>query len=176
MIVKNNIYTHIVGRLSLPQFKVFGFILLFLGGYLIYLLNYWGIFVLLVGVGLYFSVLGLQIDFNKNQRREFFGIFGYKFGKWKPLPKIEYVTIFVERYAQRGSVASIDNVQHYSKLNVSLIVSKTERYEAGFFHDKSKALETGKLIARNLNIKLLDYTTKEPKWVNLNNDDFKQTI
>ena len=162
---KENIYTHIAGRLALPQFHMFGFILILLGGYLLYIMNLFGLIALVVGLGLFFSVIGIQIDFNNNIRREFFGIFGYKIGKWHSLPKIDYVTIFIEHLSQRGSVASIDSVRQFSKIKVSLIVSKYEKYDAGIFNDKWKAMDAGKLVAKNLNIKLLDYTGKEPKWI-----------
>ena len=172
----NNIYTHIAGRFTLPQFQMLGFVLILWGGYLLYTSNLLGLIALAIGLGLFFSVVGIQIDFNRKLRREFFGLFGIKFGRWHSLPEIEYVTVFIEHYAQRGSVVSIDSVRQFRKVKVSLIVTKTEKYDAGYFNDKWKAMEAGKLIARNLNIKLLDYTGKEPKWINFESDDFKQTF
>lgn len=168
----NNIYTHIAGRFTLPQFQMFGFVLILWGGYLLYTSNLFGLIALVVGLGLFFTVVGIQISFNKKLHREFVGLFGIKFGRWRAMPEIEYVTVFIEHYAQRGSVVSIDNTRQFRKVKISLIVSKTERYDAGYFNDKQKAIEAGKLIARKLNIKLLDYTGKEPKWINLDKDDF----
>ena len=168
----NSIYTHIAGRFTLPQFQMFGFVLILWGGYLLYTSNFLGFIALAVGLGLFFMVVGIQIDFDKKLHREFFGLFGIKFGKWRVMHAIDYVTVFIEHYAQRGSVASIDNTRQFRKVKISLIVTKTEKYDAGYFNDKWKAMEAGKMIARKLNIKLLDYTGKEPKWINLDNDDF----
>ena len=146
---------------------MFGFVLIILGAYLIFITNWFGLIALAVGFALFFATVGIQIDFNKNLRREFFGLAGYKVGKWESLPEIDYVTIFHEHYAQRGSVVTIDSTNKFSKVKVSLIVSQTERYDGGFFNSKDEAMETGKMIAKKLNTKLLDYTTREPEWVEL---------
>ncbi len=146
---------------------MFGFVLIVLGGYFISVTNWFGLIALVVGLVLFFATVGIEIDFEKKLHREFFGLAGYKFGKWTRLPEIEYVTVFIEHYAQRGSMVSIDNVNRYSKVKVSLITSQTERYDAGFFNSEEKAMEAGKLIAKKLKTKLLDYTDREPKWVDL---------
>ena len=164
---ESNIYTHTAGRFALPQFQMFGFVLILLGGYLLFLANWFGVVALLVGAALFFAVKGIQIDFEKKLHREFIGLLNFKIGKWEKLPFIDYVTVFIENYAQRGSVVSIDSMHKYSKVKVSLIVSKTIKYDGGYFNNKEKAFETGKLIARRLNTKLLDYTGKDPKWIDL---------
>lgn len=163
-------YTHTAGRLSLPQFQMFGFVLILLGGYFLFLANWFGIVAILFGAALFFAVKGIQIDFEKKLHREFIGLLNFKAGKWEILPDIDYVTIFIENYAQRGSVASIDSAHKYSKVKVSLIVSKTIKYDGGYFDNKEKAFETGKLIARRLDTKLLDYTGKNPEWIDLKAD------
>lgn len=163
----NKIYTFVAGRFSLPQFQMLGFILFILAAYLLYQMKWFGLVALIVGFALSFAVIGIQIDFEKNLHREFISLLGVKLGKWKSLPKIEYVTIFNENFSQRGSVASIDANFKDSKLRVSLIVSKTEKYDGGFFNDKEKALFVGKMCARKLDTKLLDYTSREPVWVDV---------
>jgi len=40
-------------------------------------------------------------------------------------------------------------------------------FNAGLFNDKQLALENGTKIATALNVKLLDYTDREAKWVGL---------
>ena len=157
------VYTHSAGRLSLPQFQMFGFVLMALGGYLLFQSNWFGVVAIVVGAALFFAVVGIQIDFKKFLIREFFGIAGIKYGKWKKLPSVDYVTVFIENYNQRGSVASIDSNFKDSKVKVSLIISEKERYDAGFFNSKEKALTTGTIMAKKLNTKMLDYTGKEPK-------------
>jgi len=110
---------------------------------------------------------GIQMDLEKRLHREYVGLLNLKFGKWTKIPELEYVTLFVENYVQRGSVASIDSSFKDSKIKLKLIVNKEIIFNAGSFKSKEKALETGKLIAKKLNTKLLDYTEKEPKWIDL---------
>jgi hypothetical protein len=118
-------------------------------------MNWFGLVALIVGFALSFAVTGIQIDFEKKLHREFISLLGFKLGKWMLIPKIEYVTIFIENTSQRGSVASIDNNFKDSKVKVSLIASKTEKYDAGFFSNKEKALFVGRMCANKLNTKLL---------------------
>ena len=151
--------------MSLPQFQVFGFILIVLGGYLLVTANWLGLIPLVVGLVLFLSTVGIQIDFSQPAHREYYGIFGFKFGKWKELPPVEYVTVFIEQYAQRGSLLTIDNINKFSKVKVSLIVSRTIRFDGGYFNSKEKAIQAGLLIAKKLKVELLDYTGKEPEWI-----------
>lgn len=175
MKVEFQIYSHTAGRFSMPQFQMFGFLLLPLGVYFLIISNWIGIIAIVVGFALFFAKEGVQIDFEKKLQREFIGLLGFKVGKWVLLPEIDYVTVFIENYSQRGSVASIDSNHKSSKVKVSLIISKTEKYDGGFFNSKEKAMEAGKLIARSLNTKLLDYTAKEPNWIDINSDDIKSS-
>ncbi len=48
-----------------------------------------------------------------------------------------------------------------------LIISKTERIEAGLEKERDAALEKGKEIAKALDKKLLDYTSGKSVWVEL---------
>ena len=163
----SDLYTHTAGRLSLPQFQMFGFVLIIIGIYLLVISNWYGLALIALGVVLFFTVIGIQIDFDKKLHREFVGLSRFKFGKWTTLPEIEYVTFFVENYAQRGSVVTIDSKHKTTKVKVSLIGPGTIKLDGGFFNTKEQALEAGKTIARKLHTKLLDYTEREPKWIDL---------
>ncbi len=113
------------------------------------------------------ALFGIQIDLKEKLHREYINIFGRKFGDWKKLPNIEYVTVFIEHYVQEKWVISIRGADKYSKVKISLISDINHRFDAGLFNEKTLALKNGELIARALNTKLLDYTDREPKWVEL---------
>ncbi len=142
-----------------------GLVLAVLSIYWIYFGYWFGLILLPVGLILPFVHAGIQIDFRKHTYREFIGLMHFRYGKWNKLPPVEYVTIFIERYAQRGSVASIDNVSRFNKVKVSLIISKEERWVGGLFDSYEKALKAGTIIAKGLNTRLLDYTSREPRWI-----------
>ncbi|MCF6342869.1 MAG: hypothetical protein L3J31_08710, partial [Bacteroidales bacterium] len=137
------------------------------GLYLAWQLSLFSVLALAGGAALATAVMGVQIDYKEKAHREYVAIFGYKFGKWNKLPAIEYVTVFVEHYTQEKAVVSISAEDSFTKVKISLIASKTQRFDAGLFDDKRLALENGEKIARALNTKLLDYTSRESKWVKL---------
>ena len=163
--MQNHIYTKQSGRFALPQFQMLGVVLLIWGAYLAWQLNLFSILALVGGAALATAVIGIQIDLKDKLHREYVAIFGYKVGKWKKLPAIEYVTVFVEHYTQEKGMVSITSEDSFTKVKVSLIESKTQRFDAGLFDDKQLALENGEKIARALKTKLLDYTDREPKWM-----------
>jgi hypothetical protein len=165
--MENNIYTKQSGRFALPQFQMLGVVLLIWGIYLAWQLNPFSILALAGGAALATAAVGIQIDFNQKAHREYIAIFGRKFGKWVKLPAIEYVTVFVEHYTQEKGMVSITSEDSFTKIKISLIASKTQRFDAGLFNDKQAALENGKTIARALKTKLLNYTDREPEWVAL---------
>lgn len=136
-----------------------------LGIYLAIIGEWFGPVAGLIGFALFFTVRGNQIDFENKLYRDFIDLMGIKYGKWIALPEIEYVTMFHQNITQRGSVASIDSNFSRSKVKLKLIVSKTEHYNAGQFNTREEALHAAKLLAKNLACKLLDYTQREPKWI-----------
>ena len=165
--MENHIYTKQSGRFALPQFQMLGILLIIWGAYLAWTLSPFSILALVGGAALATAATGFQIDLIEKTHREYVAIFTYKFGKWNKLPPIEYVTVFVEHYSQQKGVVSITSEDTFTKVKISLIASKTQRFDAGLFDDKQLALENGAKIARALNSKLLDYTDREPKWVEM---------
>lgn len=166
-LMENYIYTKQSGRFALPQFQMLGVVLIIWGAYLAWQLNPLSILTLVGGASLATAAAGVQINLKEKLHREYIAIFGYKFGEWKELPPIEYVTVFIEHYAQEKAVASIGGEDKFHKIKISLIVSKTHRFDAGLFENKEIALKNAMNIARSFNTKLLDYTEREPKWVDL---------
>ena len=98
---------------------------------------------------------------------EYYGFLGLKFGKWKDIPGIEYVTVFIERSVQGKNVVSISSYHVEKNFKIDLIISKTESISAGQEKDRAAALKKGKEIAKALDTRLLDYTEKDSKWVEI---------
>ena len=165
--MENHIYTKQSGRFALPQFQMLGVLFIIWGGYLAWQLSLFSIPLLVGGTAMATALMGIQINFKEKEHREYIAIFGYKSGNWKKLPSIEYVTVFIEHYVQEKWVISIRGADSFAKVKISLIASKIQRFDAGLFDDKQLAMKNGEIIARALNTKLLDYTDREPKWVEL---------
>jgi len=144
-----------------------GVLLFIIGMVLAYQLNMWSILVLVGGFALASITTGIQIDFKKNMHRDYIRILGFKFGKWVIIPDIDYVTVFVESYYQNMGAASIHASDKFSDFKINLVVSETQHFDAGGFSDKIKAFENAEEIAGKFGVKLLDFTSKEPRWVDI---------
>jgi hypothetical protein len=147
------------------QFVFAGYILVLFGVYLLLRYNLLGMLAIAGGLFTSFSRTGIRIDFERKEYREYLGLFRLKMGKWKPLPEIQYVTVFVDKVVQEMHVASISSTQATSDYRINLIVSKTARIAIGLFEDRAKAMMTGASLASQLQCKLLDYTSGKPVWV-----------
>ena len=114
-----------------------------------------------------FSYAGIQIDFERNSYKEYAGIFYLKFGKWKTLPEIQYVTVFIDHFVQEMHVASISGTQTIKDVKINLVIAKATFISIGKFKNKTDALKAGHLLALNLKTKLLNYTSSEPEWISV---------
>ena len=139
------IFSHKVEPIFPFQFVFLGYVGILAGIYLLYVLNIWGLLLLLASLFVSFSFSGIQIDFAKNSYKEYLGLIFFKFGKWKPLPKIQYVTVFVDRSVQEMHVVSISSTQTINDLKINLVIAKNSYISVGKFKNKTGAMEAGHL-------------------------------
>ncbi len=165
--MKNNIYTKQSGRFALPQFQMLGIVLFIIGIGFIFRLNPWSALLIFVGVTLATMTTGVQIDFEKKMHRDYIRILGFKHGKWVNIPTLDYVTVFVEAYSQNMGVASISATDTFKDFKIGLIVSKTQHFDAGGYVNKVEAFKAAENIAKKLDARLLDYTSRDPEWINV---------
>jgi len=163
--MSNQQYTWKAKRFVLPQFQMLGFLLIIYGGYLAYQLSIISVLILLFGFALASLAYGNQIDFTTKSYRSYLSILGIKTGKWRKLPAIKYVNVYTEHLSQDAWVISIGSTYKYKKIKVGLVVNKRKHFDVGLFESKDEAMKIAKMVAGLLDTKLLDYTSKEPKWV-----------
>ena len=127
-------------------------------------------------VGLFFFVLtimsfsyksGLEIT-KASQIRNYISIFGHSFGKWTNIPEIEYVSVV--RLNQNKWIATggfLGQKQSNNKIyNVRLIPkSNNSRAIKLISTSKEKALAYAIEIGNLIDIKVLDYSESNSKWV-----------
>ena len=162
-----------------PQFRYVGFVLVIAGGIMLFNLNLFGIGFIVIGPAFFLLKTGIRINFKERSFQEYRGIFGLYLGKWKKLPEIEYVTVYPETESQEMNVQSISGENINSHYNTDLIFPEPNRLQVLSSADKTVAMEAGKLLASKLQTRLLDYTSKEPVWMdNLNEpvDDIAEII
>lgn len=60
-------------------------------------------FVIFLAIGIYYalSTYGFEVNSSKTEFREYFNYLGLKFGKWKPLTQMPYITVFHINQAEK---------------------------------------------------------------------------
>jgi len=148
-----------------PQFVILGYLLIAIGIYFLIISNWIGIIMIPVGFIVAFLNINQDLDIKNMKYKEYFEFLGIKFGKWKDIPIIDYVTVFRERTIQGKNVVSISSHHTEENYKVEMIINRKEKISVAKYANKEKALEKGLELARALDCKLLDYTSGSPKWI-----------
>src|SRR5574343_634680 len=121
--------------------------------------------VLIIGINL-ISTEGSEINLENKTYRTVKSIFGINFGKWKPCPKFEYVSVFKTKEATEVSAygATIGTFKNdiivlnlFYKGNKHITFYKTD--------DKIDAFKVAEHFKLTLDIDILDATESESKWL-----------
>lgn len=108
---------------------------------------------------------GIAINFNNKTYRSFKSIFGFTFGQWKPLPNIEYISIFKTTEVTTVWARTASTNVSSTVIKVNLFYNTNQKIEVYNTHNVDEAFKKAKEIAAVLNINILDATTKDSKWV-----------
>lgn len=119
-----------------------------------------------IGVGVFLLLVeGSEFDFKNQKYREIKSVLGISFGKWKPIPDIEYLSVFrtneTTTLRQRTAEANVTN--EIIKLN--LFYERNKKIEAYNTYDINDAFKKAKEMASILKIDILDATERESKWL-----------
>jgi len=121
---------------------------------------------ILIGMGIFLLLIeGSEFDFKNQKYREIKSVLGISFGKWNPIPNIEYVSVFRtnETTTLRSRTAEANVSNEIIKLN--LFYNTNQKIEAYNTYDVNDAFKKAKQIASILNIDILDATERESKWL-----------
>lgn len=108
------------------------------------------------------------LDLENKRYRTSFYVFGFEVPtSWKPLPEIEYISVFnasvkTAMFSRgRGEVTS-----HSKEIQVNLVYNKREIITAQTFDDKEGAISLAREIASQLGgVNILDATQKLFVWL-----------
>ena len=115
------------------------------------------------------SKTGIHIDKEKKRYRKYDRFSGIYFGRWKMLPRPEYVTLVRVILSTRRKQPTPMIVPEYTKgatsYRVNLVVDDEDRFIPvcrGNLDDMTReALELGKILG----IRVLDFSTAQKKWI-----------
>src|SRR6187402_1506854 len=151
---------------DVPLFKkVLGFTFLFLGLFAFTQLNllFGAIFITL---GLNFLIIeGSQIDLDNNTYRSVKSLFGSNFGKWKPCPQFDYVSVFKTKENQTVRMVTAEATVQYDIILLNLFYNKNKHITFYKTQDKSDAFLVAEKFKSIFNIDILDATSKDKKWL-----------
>lgn len=108
---------------------------------------------------------GIEINLATQRYRQYTSIFFVYIGIWKPIPSIDYITIYNERMHQQVHVSSIATDTTSDSVKVAMVYGQNQQIALGKFELKQEAITLGTRFAEELNTKLLDYTSVKPHWI-----------
>lgn len=159
----NNIITYLK---PVSFFKsLFGIIVFIFAFYVIFYQNIlFGFFMASFAIYLNSSE-GSQINLDSRTYRNIWSIFGIHFGKWKPIPTFEYISVFKGRQKQRVNSlgASTTFTDEVFLINLFYGRNRHETFYRTF--KKEDAFEVAKHFRLALGIGILDATEREQKWL-----------
>ena len=124
-----------------------------------------GLIFLILGLNL-FGTEGSQINLDNQTYRTIRSLFGLRFGKWKPCPEFEYVSVFKTKEATNvnaygATMATIKNdvilLNVFSKGNKYITFYKTD--------DVADAFKVADHFKLALGIDILDATAPQHQWL-----------
>ena len=105
---------------------------------------------------LFSSVKSVLFDLNNSKYKEEYGVGPLRYGRWKKLPKIEYVSVFRQLKENKSYTYEVNM---WMKGNKNFTI-----YESG---DLATTFAMGENTAKTLDVDLLDATVpNDYKWVN----------
>ena len=112
------------------------------------------------------STEGSQINFGNKTYRNIRSVFSIHFGKWKAIPKFEYISVFRGRQKQRvnslGTSTTLTNEVFY----INLFYNRNKHITFYKTPEEDDAFKIAKEFQRKLELDILDATKKESVWLN----------
>lgn len=139
-------------------FASLGFLMLILTGSLMALIF------IVIGLGLNVAE-GSDINLITKQFRTFKELFGFKLGKWLPIPNFEYVSVFKTKESQTVRVVTAETTQKYEIIQVNLFYNRNKHLTFYKTVNKEDAFVVANHFKQALNIDILDATESEKKWL-----------
>ncbi|WP_044400766.1 hypothetical protein [Lacinutrix sp. Hel_I_90] len=153
----------IVYKRKVPIMKMAFGISFFLLGFS-FLFHFYGF--ILCGMSVFFFYTdGSEIDLSSKTYRTFHSLFGFRFGQWKTLPDVEYVSVF--KTAEINTVRSLGAEANVKSdiIQLNLFYNRNQKITAYRTKDEDDAFKVAGEIAQILNIDILDATQAESKWL-----------
>ncbi|KAB1070523.1 hypothetical protein F6U93_01820 [Tamlana haliotis] len=121
-----------------------------------------GVVILLVSIPIIFTKTGILLDFNKNQIKNYIGLFNIKIGKWQLVDNYPFITLLHLNLTSRGeSISGLNFTDKYKVYRISLLSENhREKLKIIDFSELNKATIEAEKIAESFNLKFVKYSPK----------------
>lgn len=156
---------NIVFKRKSPIMKtVFGFFIFSVGLISVFAGGFYGLIV--CGISIFFIYKdGSEIDLEIQKYRTFIEVLGLRFGNWKDLPEIEYVSVFSTTESVAIRSRSAEAIVKNDIIVLNLFYNGNHRIKGYSTTNKEDAFKVAEQIAGILKIDILDATEAESKWI-----------
>jgi len=124
---------------------------------------------LALGILVTFSFQGIKVDTEKRRYLRYDRFLKLRIGRWEELPAPSYVTLVRINLSSRRTAPSPIVFPATGKLSksfkVNLVVEGDQRYIPICRGPKDRMTDEALKLGRALEIRVLDYTTHEKKWI-----------
>ncbi|MBV1924383.1 MAG: hypothetical protein KUG68_10195 [Flavobacteriaceae bacterium] len=136
---------------------IFSIVLVIFSIYLYFAGTFFGI--ILLGAALKLSLReGFELDLEGKKYRKLYSILGIKFGFWKTLPAIEYISVFKTVKKSRARVIAAEANLGFEVYKINLFYNRNKHIEVYVSDDKENAFKVANHIAMILYIEVYDAT------------------
>lgn len=101
---------------------------------------------------------GIEMDLSEMKYRKLYSILQIRFGAWKPIPEIEYVSIFKTTKRTRSRVITAESNNVFEVFKVNLFYDRNKHIEAFVGEKKEAAFKVGTHIATLFDVEVHDAT------------------
>ena len=136
---------------------IFSLVLFFLGVFLFLDKGLYGL--ILLGPAIRLGMReGIEIDLDTKRFRKLYWVFAIEFGKWKPIPKIDYVSVFRTTQKTRARVLTAQALASNEVFKVNLFYLRNKHIEAYITESIDDAFKVGNQMALALDTEVYDAT------------------
>jgi hypothetical protein len=111
------------------------------------------------------STEGSQINLTDKTYRTFRAAFGFRFGKWQPVPEFEYVSVFKTKESQTSTAIAASVTRTYDIILLNLFYNTNKHITFYKTNDKEDAFKVAEHFRLAFGIDILDATEREKRWL-----------
>ena len=142
-----------------PGKKIIGFAFLLFGLFVFVFVNLFGLLFIALGANLLLTE-GSEINLQDQTYRSIKSIFGLRFGKWKPCPDFEYISVFKTKENLTLRFVTVETTLQNDIIQLNLFYNTNKHITIYKTQDKTDAFNVAARFKSIFNIDIVDATER----------------